>query len=233
MLGPYVKAINIIEPPVPRFGDDGQRPPVARGVRLAVRNAPLNYGIAHDADAVRVRDHHRSFEKAGFFDPRRSRHLAVSVERPPAGEDGVHHGLFAAGKNRSDSGADGAFADLQFSLAGDQGHLADFHTLHVRDGVERAGRAVKRDTKIPCTRLASRLVLRKDVSCEKEHTQEEHESFQKTAVNHSCLSQAARAVRSNSVLFRTACSSNSVCSFAAAQSPRSAASVNPGNSRCA
>jgi len=47
-----------------------QRPPVTGGIRLAMRDAPLDDRVSYYADAVRVGDHHRAFEESGFFDPR-------------------------------------------------------------------------------------------------------------------------------------------------------------------
>src|SRR6266436_8333724 len=80
-----VESVDVVEPAVPCLGDDGQRPPIARGIGLAVIDAPLNDSVAHDADAVRVGDHHGAFEEAGLFHPGGAGHFAVAVERPPAG----------------------------------------------------------------------------------------------------------------------------------------------------
>src|SRR4029077_599712 len=37
VLGLHVEAVDVVEPAIPRFGDDGKGPPVARGIGLAVR----------------------------------------------------------------------------------------------------------------------------------------------------------------------------------------------------
>ncbi len=86
VLGPHVKAVDVVEVAVPGLGHDGQRPPVAARVRGACPHAPGDGGIAHDTDAVRVREQHRSLELAGFLEPGRAGHLAVAVEREPAAE---------------------------------------------------------------------------------------------------------------------------------------------------
>ena len=51
-----------------------------------MRIAPLNGSLMHGADAMRVRDHDRTFDKAGFLDPGRASHFAISIERKPATE---------------------------------------------------------------------------------------------------------------------------------------------------
>src|SRR5690348_2915941 len=114
---------------------------------------PLNDGIANDADAVRVGDHDRAFEEAGFFDPSGAGHFTVAVERPPAGHDGVIHGIFAARENGGDASAYGAFADLEFAIAGDERGVADEDAGNVANGVQRAGSAVERDAEITGARL--------------------------------------------------------------------------------
>src|SRR4029077_7027333 len=105
VLGLDVKPVDVVEPAVPRFGDDGERPPVAGRIGLAVRDAPLNDRVADHADAVRVGDHHWAFEEAGLFDPGRAGHFAVAVERPPAGEHRIAHGILAARQYCGDASA--------------------------------------------------------------------------------------------------------------------------------
>ncbi len=114
-----VKSVDVIEPAVPCFRDDRQRPPVTRRIRLPMIDAPLNNGVAHNADAVRVGDHHGPFKKSGLFDPSRSGHFAVAVQRPPTGENGIVHGIFSARQHGGHPRSNGALPDLQFSLAGD------------------------------------------------------------------------------------------------------------------
>src|SRR5260370_426908 len=99
VLGLDVEAVDVVEPAVPGFGNDGKRPPVAGGIRLAMRDAPLDDRVAHHANAVRVGDHHRSFEEAGFFDPGGAGHFAVAVERPTAAKHWIVHGVLPAWEN--------------------------------------------------------------------------------------------------------------------------------------
>src|SRR4029079_9992804 len=69
-------------------------------------------------------------EKARLVDPGGAGHLAVAVQREPAGEDGIRRRLAA----REDPGHASAHR-----LALDEGGHADFHAAHVRDGVEGTG----------------------------------------------------------------------------------------------
>ena len=103
--------------------------------------------VADHADAVRVGDHHGAVEKAGVVDPGGAGHFAVAVEGEPGGENGVVTG-FAAGMDCGDSGADGAFANYEFALAGDERGVADFDSFNVCDGVVGAGSAVEGDAEI-------------------------------------------------------------------------------------
>ena len=117
-------------------------------------DSPLNYGIAHHTDAVRVGDHHRAFEKSGLFHPGRAGHFAVAVLGEPAGKNGIAHGFLAARQNCGDAGADRSLADLQFSFTGDERGVANGYAGHVGDGVERTGRAVKGNAEIASARLS-------------------------------------------------------------------------------
>src|SRR5712675_1222072 len=159
MLGLHVEAVDVVEPAVPGFGNNGQRPPVAGGIGLAVRDAPLDDRVAHHADAVRVGDHHRAFEEAGFFYPGGAGHFAIAVERPPAGKNRITHGILAARENRGDPGANGAFADLEFSLASNERGVADGDAGDVCDGIQRAWRSVERYAEITRAGFRGWLVL--------------------------------------------------------------------------
>ncbi len=173
MLGLHVKAVDVVEPAVPCFRHDGKRPPVAGGIGLAVRHSPLNDSVADDADAMRVGDHHGTFEEAGFLDPSRAGHFAVAVLREPAGENSAGHGIFAARKNCRDARADGTFTDLKLSFTGNQRGVADQNTSNVGDGVKRTGRAVKRDSEIAGAGLGGRFFLSVHGEGEKRNTAEE------------------------------------------------------------
>ena len=103
---------------------------------------PVDHGVAHDADAVGVGDHHRAVEKSGFLDPCGAGHLAIAIFGEPSGKDRIH-GALPARENRRHARADRPNANLQFSFAGNQRAIADFDALHIGDGIERARRAFK------------------------------------------------------------------------------------------
>jgi len=159
MLGLHVEAVDVVEPAVPGFRDDRKGPPVAGGIGLAMRDAPLDDCVSYYTDAVRVGDHHRAFEEPGLFDPGGAGHFAIAVERPPAGENGIAHGIFAAWENGGDAGAHGAFTDLKLSFPGDERRVADGDAGNVGDGVEWTGRAVEGDAEIAGAGLSSWFVL--------------------------------------------------------------------------
>jgi hypothetical protein len=147
VFGVNVESVDVVEPAVPGFGDDGQRPPVAFHIGRAVFNLPGDDGVADDADAVRVGDHDGAVEEAGIVDPGGAGHFAVAVEGEPGGEDGVVAGL-AAGMNGGDAGADRALADYELAAAGDEGGVADLDSFDICNGVVGAGGAVEGDAEI-------------------------------------------------------------------------------------
>ena len=159
VLGLHVKTVDVVEPAIPCFRDDRQRPPVTRRIRLAVIEAPLNDRIANDSDAVRVGDHHGAFEKAGLFHPSRAGHFTVAVQRPPAGEDRIAHRIFSARKHGGHSRANRPLANLQLSFAGNERSVPDGYAGNIGDGVERPGCAVKRDAEIAGARHGRQIVL--------------------------------------------------------------------------
>ncbi len=117
MLGLDVKAVDVVQPPVPGFCDHGQRPPVVVRARTAVRHPPLYDGIAHDADAVRIGDHHGPVEKARLLDPGGAGHLAIAVLREPGGEDRIGDRVRTARQDGRDAGAHGPAPDFQLARA--------------------------------------------------------------------------------------------------------------------
>src|SRR5579863_3331754 len=147
VFGADVESVDVVEPAVPSFGDDGERPEITFHVRAAVFDFPGDDGVADDADAVGIGDHDGAVEEAGVVDPGSPGHLAVAVEGEPGGEDGVV-GSFAAGMNGGDTGADGAGADDEFSFSGDEGGVADFNAGNVGDGIVGTGDAVEGNAEI-------------------------------------------------------------------------------------
>ncbi len=158
-----VKSVDVVEPAVPSFGDHGQRPEVAFHVRRAVFELPGNDGVAHDADAVRVGDHHGAVEEAGIVDPRGAGHFTITVKRKPGGEDGVV-GSFSARMDGGHAGTHRSLADYEFAFAGDERGVSDFDALDVGDGVVGAGIAIEWDAEI----AGSGLGLGGSCDCENE-----------------------------------------------------------------
>src|SRR5262245_2588271 len=159
VLGFDVETIGVVEPAVPRFRDNRQRPPVTGGVGLAMTHAPLNDGVANDTDAVRVGNHDGAFQKAGLLDPGDPGHFTVSVLRKPSSEYRIVHGIFTAGENGGYTGADRAFADFEFALAGNQRGVPDKDAGNVGDGILRARRAVEGNAEVARARFCLRFFL--------------------------------------------------------------------------
>ena len=147
VLGLHVESIDVVQKAIPCFGDNGERPPIAFHVGCTVLHFPGDDGIAHNADAMRVGDHDRAIEQAGIFKPRGAGHFSIAVEREPGAKDRVGRG-FSAGQNRGDAGANGAFADFEFAVAGNERGVADLDAFDVRNRVIRAGRAVEGNAQI-------------------------------------------------------------------------------------
>ena len=70
----HVKAVDVIQVTVPRLGDDRQRPQTCGGPDSSLFDLVGDHGIAHHADAVRVRDHDRPFQFARLLEPVRAGH---------------------------------------------------------------------------------------------------------------------------------------------------------------
>ena len=108
--------------------------------------------VAHDADAVRVRDGDRCGQHPGFADPFEAGQLAVAVEAVTAGEDRLAPIVGAARDDHGDAGPDRALADDQRSVARDERRVADANARDVRDGVEWPGPATPDDdAEVACT----------------------------------------------------------------------------------
>ncbi len=122
-----VKAVDVVEPPVPGLRDDWQRPPVFR-VEFEALQRPADHGITHDADAVRIGDHDRSVQQAGFLDPGGAGHFAVAILREPAGEDGVGRITLASRQHRGDARSHHRF--LAARRSGDDRAVAHLDTRH-------------------------------------------------------------------------------------------------------
>ena len=107
-----VEAVDVVEVAVVGLGHDRQRPPVARARRAwplltrqamtASRTTPTLWVLVISTGPSRKPD---SSTQVG------AGHLAVAVEREPAGEDGWSCESLAARQDRGDAGADRALAD--------------------------------------------------------------------------------------------------------------------------
>ena len=112
VFGLDVEAIDVVQPAIPGFGYDRQRPIEPGRIRPGARHTPLDHRVAHHPHAVGVGDHHRPFEKSRLFDPCRSGHLAVAVLRKPGGEHGIGKRVRTPRQHGGHSGAHGTVAQL-------------------------------------------------------------------------------------------------------------------------
>ena len=147
ILSSHMKAVYVIQISVPGFGDYGKRPPIILGVGFATPHLPANDRVTHYADAVCIRDHDRTVDKSGVFDPMRSRHFAIAIQAEKAAEDSISR-IFAARQNRGHAGAYRANASFEWAVPGNQRRVSNLHALDVGNGIEGAGIAVKSDAEI-------------------------------------------------------------------------------------
>src|SRR5690606_14411613 len=93
----------------------------------------------------------RAFEEAAFLDPGGAGHLAIAVQRVPAGK-ARPEGL-AARQDGGDAGADGALADLDLAFALDDRRITYGDALDIGNRVVRAGRPDKGNAEVAGARL--------------------------------------------------------------------------------
>jgi hypothetical protein len=136
VLGPHMKAVDVVEPAVIGLRHDRQAPRLQPGPAYL----PLQDRITHHANAVRIRDRDRIFHKAAFLDPRRAGHLAIAVEREPRAEYRVR-ARFAAGQDHRHARAHGPLSDHALSVSSDDRGMAHLYPRHIRDRVVTPGRA--------------------------------------------------------------------------------------------
>ena len=153
----HVKAVDVVERAIPRLGDDRERPVEFE----SLAHEPFDHGIADDADAVRVGDHHGPGKKARLLEPGGTGHLAVAVEREPSAKNGIAV-RGAAREDGGDAGAHRTAPDDQLAIARDDRAVPDGDTGDVGDGVEGTGRAVEGDAEI--ARAGARACLRGQVT---------------------------------------------------------------------
>ena len=146
-----VETVDIVQPAVIGFGDDRQREPHGGRADRSLFDLIGDDGVAHHADAVRIGDHHRSFQVSRLLDPVRARHLSVAIEREHAGKYRLG-GIPAPGQDGSHAGADRPLADFKFAIARNQRAVPDLHAFHVGDRVPSTGRPLKRNSEVAGTR---------------------------------------------------------------------------------
>ncbi len=144
MLGFHVKAVDVVQPAVPRFRDHRQGPPIVLGINVLVVHEPLNHGIVHDPHAVRVRNHHGPHQKTGFFHPGRAGHFAIAILREPTGEDSALHSISSLRQDSGDTSAYRSLTHHEFAFAGNERGVTDGYARHIGDGVEWARCPIKR-----------------------------------------------------------------------------------------
>ena len=143
-----MKTVRVIEPAIPRLGDEWQAPPISAGVRRAVFDSPCDYRIARDTDAVGIGNDNWAFKKSAFFNPMRAGHFTVAVQAEHAGVDRIVQRIVSARDDGRDAGPDWTFADHKFSFATNDGRVTNFDAGDVGDRVQRTRRSFKWDTEI-------------------------------------------------------------------------------------
>src|SRR5882724_5762972 len=111
-------------------------------------NSPGNDSVTRDTDAMRVRNHDWSFQKSAFLEPRGARHFAVPIQAEIAGVNRVVERIVPTRNDCSNAGAHWALANFQFSVATDQGGVADLHGGDIRYRIQFPRRAIERHTEI-------------------------------------------------------------------------------------
>ena len=145
VLGAHVLPADVVEPAVPGLGDGGEAE-VAACLVLPERRAGVDLAaaecVAHDAQAVRVRQRDRRGEQAALADPLETGEVAAAVERVAAGEQRLHGDLALVRDDRRDAGAHRPLPHHQRpGVALDERHAADGDAGHVGDRVQRSRRA--------------------------------------------------------------------------------------------
>ena len=150
----HVEAVNIVEKPIPCFGDDRETDVAGIAVCASACDIPLNHGIAHCSHAVSIRNENGTPQASGLLNPRCPRHFTVPVEREPGSKDAVFV-VLSFRKNDGHSGSNGPPSDDKFSFAGDDGLMAYLNPQDISDGVVGSRGSVKRKTEVTSTRRLS------------------------------------------------------------------------------
>ena len=132
-----MKAVDVVEQPVPRLADHGQGP-----VRRPEGQHPDGVAddpVADDPDRMGVRDPDRAREMAGFADPLETGQLAIAIEGVAAGEDRLGPRVAVVRDDHRDAGPDGTGPDGEWPVAADDRGMTDTDTRDIGDRVERTG----------------------------------------------------------------------------------------------
>ena len=138
-----VKAVDVVEHPVPGLSHDREAPPVA-GLRTPLLQLVRDQRIAHDADAVRVGQGDRGGQHPGLANPLQTGQLTVAVEAVGTSEQGLPPQRSRRQDHRH-PGANRAPADLERALTLDQRRVTNPHTGHVGNRVVGTWRSLADD----------------------------------------------------------------------------------------
>src|SRR6266513_1279918 len=119
VFGFHVKTIDVVEPAIPSFGDDGQTPPESGSFGRAAFNSQGDDSVTRYTDAMRVRNHDWSFQKPAFVYPRCAGLLAVAIQAEIAGVNRVVDRITSTRNDCGNARAHRALANFQFSVATD------------------------------------------------------------------------------------------------------------------
>src|SRR5688572_3358475 len=122
-----MEAVDVVQPAVPRFGHDWQRP----GNFTAGAQTDLvgHQRLVDGADAVGVGQPDRRRQLAALADPFQAGHLAVAVEPVGRGEDWLAGYVAVVREQDRHTGTDRAAANAQRPVARDERAVPDADAL--------------------------------------------------------------------------------------------------------
>jgi hypothetical protein len=85
---------------------------------------------------MRIRQHDGEIERSDLFDPGRTRHLTVAVERIPTRRTWSSDAVASARQDCGDAGSHGPAPDLHRPIALDQRDGSDLDAWYVGDRIE-------------------------------------------------------------------------------------------------
>ena len=114
-------------------------------------DSPRDHRIAGDSNAVRIRDHDRSFEKSALFNPMRAGHLAVTVQTERSRVNRIVQRIVSPRNDRGHTSADRSFANNEFSFATNNRCVTNFDTRDIGNRVQWARPTVERNSDVTRT----------------------------------------------------------------------------------